>query len=811
MKKKLHLFLCFNIFLLINSLHAATIQNPVIIEITDETLNNVYYHQINFTVPTKLVFTNLTQVNGYIYFHQNTNLVAIDFPKLTQTKGYVYIYGNKNLVTLNMLQLTTIGDYLAVDYNSSLSTFNICGLKNIKKTYSITNNTANVDAFPFCFYKEPPTNLLLSNNAIDENSPLSTLIGTISANSNDPNQILTYSLKNSANGSFKIIGNQLFTNTPLDYETKNQYKITIAVRNQIGESINKDFIISINDLKVENFTTIEITDTTLDNVFYHQTNFTGPTKLVFTNLTAVKGYVYFHQNTNLISVEFPVLTQTGDYFYVHENQSLESIKAPQLTTIKDYLHVNGNKNLTALEICGLKEIKSPRNPSYYIYNNTPAVDALPFCFYKEPPTNLLLSNNVIDENLSPDTFIGNISADSNDPNAVLTYSLKNNSENRFKIIENKLYTNRSFDYEAKNQYKITIAVRNQTGENISKDFMIDIIDVEVENINIIEITDTTLENVNYHQNNFTGPTKLVFTNLTTVKEFIFFNQNSNLIGIEFPKLIQTGSYFYISGNQSLESVKAVNLNTLKDYLYVEGNQKLTELRICGLKDIQSTNITSTSYYYIKNNLQLDMNTTCLTNTIVTFTPVDPILVLPAPNTLIGTFTSDVIGDSIHYFFVDEKGDQTINPNFTIINDKLYLTNEYNTYDEKDFVINIAGIRTASNSVTNKVNTTKNLKLNEKLQLSISFNIANASLGVKPTAISDKKIIIFPNPAKNNFEIESPEKITDVKLFDMTGRQLKNLKNSNSSIDVSNVTNGNYMVLIKTENNVLSTHKLIIIK
>ncbi|MES2573548.1 MAG: cadherin domain-containing protein [Bacteroidota bacterium] len=841
-KYTLRFILCLNTLLFITSLKAATIQDPVIVEITDATLTDVNYYQINFTVPTKLVFTNLTSVNGYIIFHQNKNLVGVEFPLLTQAGGYIFFNQNTNLVdvkfplltqatgyfyftdnpsllSIQAPKLTSIKEYLYITGNQQLATFEICGLKEIIKprnpAYYITNNTAAIDAVPFCFYKEAPKNIALSNNTLDENSPLSTLIGNISAESSDPNQILTYSLKNNSDNYFKIVGNQLFINTPLDYETKNQYKITIAVRNQIGESTSKDFIININDINIENFTTIEITDTTLDNIIYHQTSFTGPTKLVFTNLTSVKEYISFHKNTNLISVEFPVLTQAGGYFYANENQSLESIKAPQLTTIKEYIHVVGNKNLTTFEICGLKEVVKPRNPAYYIYNNTPAVDAVPFCFYKEAPQNLTLSNNTVSENLAPDTLIGNLSADSNDPNQILTYSLKNSTESPFKIIGNQLFANSSFDYEAINQYKIKIAVRNQIGENITKDFIINITDVSPETINIIEITDTTLDNVYYYKTNFTSPTKLIFTNLTAVNGYIFLYRNTNLVGVEFPQLIQADGYFYIDGNQSLESVKAPKLTTIKDYLYVEGNQKLAELQICSLKDIQATDVSLNSYYYIRNNPLLDMATTCLTNTIVSFAPADPIVVLPAPNTLVGTFSSDAT-EAVNYFFIDESGNPIVNPNFTIIGDKLYLTNEYSTYDEKDFIVNIGAIRTTANASNNKLAATastkdNSAKLNEKIQLSITLNIDNTTLGVQPVHTTENRIIIYPNPANDTFEIQSEENIIEVQLFDMLGRQLKNLKIADNKVDISSVSIGNYLVVIKTDNNSISKQKLIVKK
>ena len=262
----------------------------------------------------------------------------------------------------------------------------------------------------------------------------------------------------------------------------------------------------------------------------------------------------------------------------------------------------------------------------------------------------------------------------------------------------------------------------------------------------------------------------------------------------------------------MESVKAPILNTIYNYLYVVGNTNLTQLNVCGLKNILPTNVTSTSYYYIKNNPLLDMTTTCLTNTTVSFTPANPIIILQAPNTLIGTFSSDTT-DSVSYYFVDEQGNKIDNPNFIIIDDKLYLKNEYSSYDVTDFDVNIGGIRTSSNAIPNnkssvKATTKNSTSLNEKIQLSFSFNIKNTILNVKPFNTNENKIIIYPNPATNIFEIQSQETIKDFKLFDMLGRQLKNLKIANNKVDTSTLPKGNYLIVIKTESHIL-TQKLII--
>jgi hypothetical protein len=248
---------------------------------------------------------------------------------------------------------------------------------------------------------------------------------------------------------------------------------------------------------------------------------------------------------------------------------------------------------------------------------------------------------------------------------------------------------------------------------------------------------------------------------------------------------------------------------------VTGNPKLSVLNICGLKNIlPETKYPEKPYYYIKNNPLLDMNTTCLTNTTVSFTPADPIIILAAPNTLIGTFSSDTT-DYVSYYFVDEEGNETDNPNFIIVGNNLYLKNEYSTYDVTDFTVNIGGIRITSNPLPNNkssvITATKNsTTLNEKIQMSISFNIQNTTLGIKPLNTKENKIILYPNPATNAFEIQSEETIKEFQLFDMLGRQLKNLKIANNMVNTSTVPMGNYLVVIKTEGKII-TKKLIIIK
>ena len=119
----------------------------------------------------------------------------------------------------------------------------------------------------------------------------------------------------------------------------------------------------------------------MDGIYYHQTSYLNPTKLVFSNLTSVSDYIYFHQTNNIVEVEFPLLTRTGGYVYFHQNSSMKKIKAPNLNTIVNYLYVSGNSNLEELNVCNLTTINcSNQEPYFYITNNNSVIDNSQPCF-----------------------------------------------------------------------------------------------------------------------------------------------------------------------------------------------------------------------------------------------------------------------------------------------------------------------------------------------------------------------------------------------------------------------------------------------
>ena len=160
---------------------------------------------------------------------------------------------------------------------------------------------------------------------------------------------------------------------------------------------------------------------------------------MFTNLTSVNGYVYFHNNINLVEVDFPLLDNIGSYFYFNGNTSLEVVNAPNLTSISDNLYISGNSSLQQLNICNLEGILQVDDfsvPYYYISNNNSTVDANPPCFSQGVPENLTVSNLSISENVDANTTIGILAADTNYVNGSLIYYLTDFEldNDKFKIV-----------------------------------------------------------------------------------------------------------------------------------------------------------------------------------------------------------------------------------------------------------------------------------------------------------------------------------------------------------------------------------------
>ena len=98
----------------------------------------------------------------------------------------------------------------------------------------------------------PPADIALANSSIDENNAAGAVIGVLSATDANTSDTHTYSLVtgtgNTDNDSFSISGSDLVADEVFDYETKTSYSVRIAAEDGSGETVEKAFALTVNNL-----------------------------------------------------------------------------------------------------------------------------------------------------------------------------------------------------------------------------------------------------------------------------------------------------------------------------------------------------------------------------------------------------------------------------------------------------------------------------------------------------------------------------------------------------------------------------------
>ena len=84
----------------------------------------------------------------------------------------------------------------------------------------------------------------------------------------------------------------------------------------------------------------------------------------------------------------------------------------------------------------------------------------------------------------------------------------------------------------------------------------------------------------------------------------------------------------------------------------------------------------------------------------------------------------------------------------------------------------------------------------------------AVLGTNDLSAENKKVILYPNPAKSTVNFKNADKIKSVDIYESTGRKVKSVKLESESINVSDLKSGSYYLEITLNDGTLSFEKLI---
>nr|WP_314498737.1 T9SS type A sorting domain-containing protein [uncultured Chryseobacterium sp.] len=84
----------------------------------------------------------------------------------------------------------------------------------------------------------------------------------------------------------------------------------------------------------------------------------------------------------------------------------------------------------------------------------------------------------------------------------------------------------------------------------------------------------------------------------------------------------------------------------------------------------------------------------------------------------------------------------------------------------------------------------------------------AALGTSDLLAESKKVVLYPNPAKEIVNFKNADKIQSVEFFESTGRKVKSVNLDGESINISNLENGVYYLEINFKDHTQSVEKLI---
>ena len=85
-----------------------------------------------------------------------------------------------------------------------------------------------------------------------------------------------------------------------------------------------------------------------------------------------------------------------------------------------------------------------------------------------------------------------------------------------------------------------------------------------------------------------------------------------------------------------------------------------------------------------------------------------------------------------------------------------------------------------------------------------YKLNLSTLNTLENSVSEKKLIIFPNPSNSFLNIQTDSEITAIKIIDITGRSTRINNFLNKRIDVSSLLNGVYFIEIQTNEGILKS-------
>jgi gliding motility-associated-like protein len=416
---------------------------------------SAYTYQMSVTAKANEACVDLTDANNYIAAFVGG-----------QCRGVVK---TNTAVGPNMLGLLTIKSNVVSGEKVSFQIYKAStnSVLNVLDSVVFSQGTSiGMLSGPFMFFtNHAPTDITIGTYTVNENTPLATVVSSLSAADQDAGTVFTYSLTGAQpeNSQFGISGSNLTVNSLFDYETDSIKIIELQVDDNGGCKYAETFtihVVNTNDAP----TALTLTTTT---VFDHQ---------------QAGSYIgrFFTADPDLNDVHtYSLVAGAGDtdnpQFYV-QNDTLYNVSMIDYTTQSIYFIRARSTDLGGLFI-----------ENTFTINVSNVNDA---------PTDISLGNNLVAENLPTATFIGTLSVvdqDLADTHTLTLVAGAGSTDNALvSIVGNTLQTNASYNFEANDSLFIRIQANDPLNALYTKTFVIVVTDVNEAPTNIL-LSDTTIK------------------------------------------------------------------------------------------------------------------------------------------------------------------------------------------------------------------------------------------------------------------------------------------------------------------------------
>jgi len=298
-----------------------------------------------------------------------------------------------------------------------------------------------------------PTDIVLTASAITENLPAGTVVGSLGTTDSDANEVFAYAIvpdrKLDGTTMFEIVGNQLRTKAPLDFEAKATYSIRIRSTDSGGLYTGKVFTVTVNDVNE------------------------APSSLTLSSSVVAENQPAGTVVGSLVTTDSDV-GETFTYAIVPD-RTLDGTALFEI--VGNQLRTKGPLDFEAKATSVLRIRSTDRGGLFVGRVITVTVGNV-----NETPTAVSLSATSVAENRPAATVVGTFTTTDPDAGDAFRYTIVPDATldgmGRFTIVGNELRTTGPFDFEAKSSYRIRVRSLDKGGLFVGR-----VITITVTNVN----------------------------------------------------------------------------------------------------------------------------------------------------------------------------------------------------------------------------------------------------------------------------------------------------------------------------------------